>query len=270
VRLSGASNFRDVGGCQAGAGRSVVRARLYRAGRLDALTPNDVRILLGLGVRTVVDLRRPQELRKAPGALRGQRGVVHHEVDLGGSGRPTEREEVERATVLRALAHSRWPGTQRALSPASRARLLAWTLERETASRAACYFELLTARDAEVGRALALLSRPHALPAVVHCTAGKDRTGLVIALVLSLLGVEDADVVADFARSNEHVEAPADDLRPFVGVAPDAIGSVLVRLRATFGSVEGYARERAGLSQRQLAALREGLLVAAPTRSRAR
>jgi protein tyrosine/serine phosphatase len=105
---------------------------------------------------------------------------------------------------------------------------------------------------------------------VVHCVAGKDRTGLVCALTLSVLGVGDDDIVADYALSTEASERfhawlvqtmpeAADLPQPFLASPAEAMTLFLAELRVRHGSVEGYLRH-AGLTDAEFAALRAHLL----------
>jgi protein tyrosine/serine phosphatase len=107
-----------------------------------------------------------------------------------------------------------------------------------------------------IAEALALIADPGGGPVLVHCTAGKDRTGVVVALVLGLLGVADDDIVADYAlsetamqemvayfesRSEEAREALAPIRSAVIAASPETMRLFLEELRATYGSVEGYA-----------------------------
>ena len=105
---------------------------------------------------------------------------------------------------------------------------------------------------------------------VVHCVAGKDRTGIVCALTLAVLGVADADIAADYALSTEASErfsawvaATMPDAEephlPFLASPAEAMTLFLAELREGYGSVEGYLRH-AGVTDVQLDALRDHLL----------
>ena len=110
-----------------------------------------------------------------------------------------------------------------------------------------------------------------AAPVVVHCVAGKDRTGVVCALTLSLLGVSDADIAADYALSTEaserfriwiNTQLPTRDLptpQPYYSSPAEAMMFFLTELRRQHGSAEQYLLS-AGLTQPQITALRDHLL----------
>jgi protein-tyrosine phosphatase len=131
----------------------------------------------------------------------------------------------------------------------------------------------------ECGQAIAdavkVLAAASAVPALVHCSAGKDRTGIVVALVLAVLGVPDEVIAADYALSASYLDAgqtPAigqlqastglgtDLTKPLLSSPPELILEVLARVRQGAGSVNAYLLDR-GLSQADLARLRATLLV---------
>jgi protein-tyrosine phosphatase len=124
----------------------------------------------------------------------------------------------------------------------------------------------------ELRQALGLIASDGSGPLVFHCAAGKDRTGLMAALVLSLLGVGEEDVVADYALTGLATERLVADWqaanpgRPLewhgYGQAPaEAMRLLLAELTARYGSVRRYAGTRLGADEELVAALRERLLL---------
>jgi protein-tyrosine phosphatase len=126
-----------------------------------------------------------------------------------------------------------------------------------------------------VAEAVKVLAAADAFPALLHCSAGKDRTGIVVALVLAVLGVPDEVIEADYGLSASYLDAertPAighlqastglgDDLtKPLLSSPPELILKVLARVRQASGSVDAYLLDR-GLSPADLARLRSALLV---------
>lgn len=128
---------------------------------------------------------------------------------------------------------------------------------------AGTFFELYLAWLDHSGEAFAdavhALARPGALPALVHCTAGKDRTGVLVAMVLDLVGVGEKAIVADYMLSHERLSADSGDLQYRHVITEDLITGSLAHVRERFGSVEGYLLAH-GVSAEELASLREGLL----------
>ena len=125
------------------------------------------------------------------------------------------------------------------------------------------FFELYLAWLDHSGQSFAdavhALARPGALPALVHCTAGKDRTGVLMALVLDVLGVGDKAIVADYMASHERLSADPGDVIYQHVITEDLIIGSLAHVRERFGSVEGYLLAH-GVTGEELAALRAGLL----------
>ena len=136
------------------------------------------------------------------------------------------------------------------------------------------YLEMLTTAEYRLAEAFQLLALPGALPAVFHCAAGKDRTGILAGLVLSSLGVSDADVVADYALTAAAMERFMTWLeqanpewleqinsRPsaFMAAEPGAMAALLQLIRREHGSTREYLRGL-GVSSVVLATLEDELL----------
>jgi protein tyrosine/serine phosphatase len=191
INLEGLANLRDVGGLPTVDGGKITPGRLLRSDNLQTLTPSDIDQLLGLGLTDVVDLRSDYERElEGPGPLRT--GVRLHELSLfrewrGGVGeeKPDVRPEVLPEQALP------WVDLEPQVD-----------LDNPVAS---VYFSYLIDRPDSVLAALrAVAYAPGA--ALVHCAAGKDRTGTLVALALTAAGVEREAVVADYVASSERVE----------------------------------------------------------------
>jgi protein-tyrosine phosphatase len=238
VALSGVFNFRDLGGYAAADG--TIRWRtLFRADGLDKLTPDDVEVLRPFGLRTVVDLRMAHEIEQ-----RGRFPVDDYPVTF-------HNLSVMDATWDRELA--------RGLPPAE------FLHER--------YTEMLDAHGPRFADALGLLAAPGAMPAVFHCAAGKDRTGLLAMLVLGALGVGHDDIVEDYALTSTTMDAflanvaedPAFAERManvpqlFFAADPQAMSMLLHDIESAHGSVRGYVKAL-GVDDGALASLEAQLL----------
>ncbi|MGC4805279.1 tyrosine-protein phosphatase [Micromonospora sp. DT233] len=236
IPFSALFNFRDVGGYPTGDGATVARGRLYRSDSPHRIDGADRDAFVALGIRTVIDLRRPAEVAR-DGRVPELAGLTYRHIH------PEHRD---------------WSGAQ--YEPGD-------DLARFLADR---YAELVGTGAAGLAEAVGLIADSAAAPVVVHCVAGKDRTGVVCALTLSALGVDDADIAADYALSTEAsarfsawvAETYADAGQvpyPFLASPAEAMTLFLTELREGYGSVEGYLRH-AGVTDAQLAALREHLL----------
>ncbi|GAA0508515.1 protein-tyrosine-phosphatase [Paractinoplanes deccanensis] len=238
--FSATYNFRDVGGYRGLDGRSVRWRRLFRSDALHRLGEADASAFEALGVRTVIDLRRPHEIEKF-GRVSASHGLDYHNIVL----KHVDWEEVGHPGDV---VHERWLADR----------------------------YLNFAEDGRDGllESLRLIADPGRSPVIVHCMAGKDRTGTVCALTLALLGVSDEDITADYAlttsamapltayllrknpeavKGNEHMfDSP-----------PEAMQLFLDDLRALHGSVEGFVRD-IGLTGDEIASLREHMLEPTP------
>jgi protein-tyrosine phosphatase len=179
IELDGTSNTRDVGGLPTTDGRRTVSRRLIRSDNLQDLSPHDVRLLIeSYGVAAVADLRAEVEVR------------------VGGAG-PMTREQQVAVSQL-----SLFPS-----SPTGEPDVPPWE-RRPTTGRgfSGLYLGFLAERPDSVLAALRIIAHTEGA-AVVHCTAGKDRTGVVTALALADVGVERPAIVADYAASADRYDA---------------------------------------------------------------
>ena len=203
LELDGAVNVRDLGGLPAGDGRQVVPGRLLRGDDLNDLSPADVTLLVGqLGLTTVIDLRSPGEVRaRGPGPLTRGGLVRHRQHSLLPELGLTPAADAMTARVERAQA--RYPDD----------------------ARCGLYLGYLEERPAQVVSALRDIARASG-PVLVHCAAGKDRTGVVVALALSVAGVQRDAVIADYAATGERIDAIMERLRSSPTYAADLLGHV--------------------------------------------
>jgi protein-tyrosine phosphatase len=201
--LDGAANARDLGGLPTEAGGETAPGRLLRSDNLQGLTPGDVRLLVDdVGLRTVVDLRTDVEVElEGPGPLTREPLVdVRHLTLFPESG---GRTDVDADTVLPwqaggedARRGSALPDTPPGEAPEPGSRAIAF------------YLAYLRDRPDNVVAALRAIADSDGAT-IVHCAAGKDRTGVVVALALSVAGVPRDRIVADYV-------ATADRMRPLL------------------------------------------------------
>jgi len=245
--LEGAINFRDVGGYATTDGRRVRRGRVFRSGALHHLSAEDERRLTELGIRWVCDLRSQEEVTEEPDALPD--GVAYAHMPLDAVDNRLER--------LIALFINR---------------------RKFITMMPKMYVDTILERNAALyGRVLRHLADPSNLPAIIHCTAGKDRTGVAAALLLLLLGVPEETIVADYSQSNVYhahfmqygaraVQSlrrfgiRAEHLQPLLVADPRSIRAALAHIQARYGGIEGYLTRAAGLDSATLVALRAALL----------
>lgn len=254
LTLKGAFNFRDIGGLPTQNGRWMRRGLLFRSDELSHLTPEDVVALQALKLHLVCDLRTPNEVRRQPSRLDGL-------VEVRRLHLPIQPQEDDPTTweMFRYMTRN--------------ARALDFhTMVREY------YHKILFQRTAQVGQVFCLLSDPANLPALVHCTVGKDRTGLIAALVQLLVGVPHEVVVDDYLLTNQLYAPRArlftrlvrwmslfrvsnGQLRHLMEAHREYLEEALEQVYSTFGSVEAYLQVACQVPGDNLARLQE-LLVA--------
>lgn len=238
--FSATYNFRDVGGYTGLDGRTVRWRRLFRSDALHRLGEADTDAFAALGVRTVIDLRRPFEIERF-GRVAERYGLDYRNLVL----KHVDWEEVEHPEDV---VHERWLADR--------------------------YLNFAEDGRHAILESLRVIADPASAPVIVHCMAGKDRTGTVCALTLSLLGVSDEDIAADYALttaamarltaylSEKHPEAVEGNQHMFDSPA-GAMLMFLADLRALHGSVEGYVTE-IGLTGDEIASMRAHLLTDVP------
>ena len=220
---AGAFNVRDLGGLRTIAGDSLRRGVAYRADGLHRLPTEEIERLASLGVRTVVDLRTAGEIEIAASMAADDIAVVHLPVlrdvwsheDFGGDAAPSDA--------------------------------VSFLVDR--------YLEMLEEGAEAIAAIFGLLAEDGARPLAFHCSAGKDRTGVIAALLLSSLGVADDDIAEDYttsaaamdklvewirAQRPEAADAMAKQPAVFLTCPPEAMHVFLARLRERWGSVPAY------------------------------
>ena len=245
--LEGAPNFRDLGGYETRDGRRVRTGQLFRSGVLSDITDADVAMLESLGIATVVDLRSPDEIAARPNRLpRGAMTVEIPVVDVSMS--PT------RITAKLEAGDTDGIGAEMLLTGN---RVFARELHEVFA------------------RVLHLAMDAAHRPMVFHCTAGKDRTGFVSAIVLLALDVPRETVVDDYLHSNTRLAerhsqvlaqagarlADLEPLRALLDVRREYLEAGLEAIDADYGSVDAYLRDGLGVTDDERARFMGELLV---------
>jgi protein tyrosine/serine phosphatase len=239
-RFDALDNFRDYGDYGTAAGRRLVGGRLFRSAHQARVSDADLERLAALGIGTVVDLRRPSERRdqpsRRPAAFAGT--VIESDHDDGG--------EAPHLTFLKTAD----------LTPDSGRRFMTDTYRRLPFEPA--HLDLFSRYFRALGEADA--------PVLIHCAAGKDRTGLLAALTHQMLGVHRDDMIEDYLLTNTAVDlegrAPGiarqlqartgravshDAVVAFLGVEPVYLETALDEIAARHGSIDGYLEQALGV-----------------------
>jgi protein-tyrosine phosphatase len=236
IELEGCHNFRDLGGYPAQDGKRVRWRMLFRSDGLHLLSTADVtRLQNEIGLGHMVDLRSSGELRIDGVGPLADASVEHHHVPLF-DGEMLERREIEPITL---------------------------------ADR---YFLMAEFAKEPIARVLTTLAGAEK-PAVYHCAAGKDRTGVISAVLLGVLGVRDEVIVADYAATQQNLDAIIERLMSSEGyqemlsalpedtlhAEPATMISLLERVRERYGSMREYALS-IGVSEADVARIEDRLL----------
>lgn len=249
--LEGAPNFRDFGGYPTQDGGRVKRGTLFRSSSMSRLTDADRNHVIALGIKAVCDLRTEAEVRRHPVAWDelGDANVYY-------SSKANTKKLLGTLMAMGDVGEARW---RQGLGEFYD-RLVEIYSEEYTA-----YFSMLDEGD---------------YPVLVNCSAGKDRTGLACAITLTLLQVPLEHVVQDYMESNrrlkdnpaflemlsQHVSEDFKRLPDYakdvlLGVDADALSAALNNLKKKYGSVEGYAEQKLGLSAERLQKIRDHLVI---------
>lgn len=253
-RLDGAPNFRDLGGYATRSGGRVRHGRLFRSQSLAALTDTDTERLQQIGIRLICDLRSDGERMRAPNRLprqySGERLEIGIDIDLQAKENP----------YLAAVATDPTPASARQ-------------------AMHGIYSRLPDAFSTLWPHLIGALLERRQLPALIHCSVGKDRTGFACAMLLLAVDVPREEVYRDYLRTAEHYPAgpaarhllatssatniqtlPLEAMLPFFAVEPDYLDAAFTSIEHHHGSVENYLQNVAGLDRAQRRRLRELLV----------
>lgn len=239
LEIQGAHNVRDLGGYRTRDGGRTRWGRFLRADTLHLLTPGAQTLLLDYGVGTVIDLRQTNETQAWPDVFARSPLVQYHHLNMIGD------EEAENEPL---------PGE------AERSRQVAHV-----------YCGWLDKCQVAVGNILGTLANGGDQATLYHCAAGKDRTGVISALLLRLAGVSEQTIAADYGLTARYLVEPfltspeaVPEIRTWADYQrahcpPEAMLLVLDHLERNYGGVEGYLRT-VGLSGDQIGLLRHALV----------
>lgn len=247
VLVEGGRNFRDVGGYRTADGGTVRWGVLYRSGSMGRLTPAGQQTVAALHPAGIIDLRSSTERASDTPWVAAMPGYFARSYDLS------------LGDLGRALSG---PGGR---DPEAVKAMLQHSYRQLPKEQAVSYRELFARLVA--GKR----------PLIVNCTAGKDRTGVASALVLSALGVPYETVRQDYLLSNGApgmtglasalpgalASLPPEIARLLMGVDGSYLDATFAAIREQYGSVEGYLSRELGVGPKQLAALRHNMLVRA-------
>ena len=241
LEIPGSYNIRDLGGYETRDGNRTRWGRLLRADSLHRLDAAAQEALLDYGLRTVIDLRKSAELQNLGHPFMRSDRVTWYHQNMVGDDPWREGESITRPEGIAEIKRR-------------------------------SYSLILDKRGPQVRETLSLLALPDSLPALFHCSAGTDRTGMIAALVLGIAGVPREVIGRDYSLSGRFLLARYLDDNPEIPAGeiswqeyqartcpPEVMLGVLEDLDERHGGVEGYARA-IGLGDPQIEALREAVV----------
>jgi|AZII01.1.fsa_nt_gi protein-tyrosine phosphatase len=257
MELDGATNFRDIGNYQTIDGKTVKPGIIYRSAKLSELSDNDLKTVAALNIQTIADLRTTQERTQEPDRWVSDApvNIIKTEYDFGDIIAKHFKPDLtgDQAEAMMANLYRTMPDQQQHN-----------------------YSEMFRALAHDDGALL------------IHCSAGKDRTGIASALVLTALGVPEETVMKDYLKSREFIKAiqqqshsakkeqgaekstdqsmelfkklSPEAINAFMDVRPVYLHAAFAAMKEKYGSVEGYITEGLGISKADLIAMRARLL----------
>jgi len=245
--LKSVLNFRDIGGISAPRGKKLREGIIFRSANPDRISRMDIEKIRSLNIRTIIDLRAGHELNNRSISVDCTEKLV-----LPLDFTQTTRERLKPAIYKK--------DAEAAITEISNA----------------IYLEILDASAPVFRQVMEVLASPDRCPVLIHCQAGKDRTGIIIALVLLSLGVERKLIINDFMKSNDALLPffkkyllirkiltfgffPYRNMLFVIMVKQRNIESILDRIEYHYGGIEAYLRY-AGFDASRLAEVRNSLL----------
>lgn len=241
MSVEGALNFREVAGLPAEGGRRIAAGRLYRSDTIQFLTPADVEWLVtDVGLRSIIDLRLDYELKVEGFGLPGETAVVHHHLPFRVDG----TQKSGHATPILQADDPMVPH----------------------------YLGYLSTMPESATGIIRVLADTDRVPTLIHCAAGKDRTGVAVAIALSVAGVSQDDIAEEYGRNPERIPLVMEQLRAMESYGdsidrlppqahltdPDYMRRFLAAVDEMYGGVVSYLQEH-GVSDDELQRVRDAL-----------
>jgi len=240
IELDGTTNTRDIGGYLARDQRAVRNGQIIRSEKLSRLTAEDFRALEELGVKTVIDLRTEEEREDAPTVWLGENPPAFHHFPIG------DADSGWYAAQSRMIARNRFTPAQ--------------SLEH----MAAGYRMIADEGVASYRGLMELVLDESNWPILIHCSAGKDRTGVATAVILEAIGVDRSVIMDEYLLTNEIGRSAekaelmeresakvssrrrgpsAEAWYPIVGVRPEMLEAFYARVDERYGSMDAFLSE---------------------------
>ena len=246
LNLDGSYNIRDIGGYSNPNGQQTKWNRFYRSGTMHQLTSKSQDKILESGIRTIIDLRTPKETKSTPNVFANSSELQFNHIDMiGDADSPEANAPSEPAAVI-------LEGPEKIM---------------------VSYTSILENSKSQIHDILTLISDPTALPLIYHCQGGKDRTGLVTAMILGIVGVSTHVIADDYALTAHYLldryfkefAKPDESSTNFTWrnyqekyCPPKVMSLVLDYMNSSYGSVEGYIKST-GITDSKIQLIRNNI-----------
>ncbi len=247
LSLRSVLNFRDIGGIAISGGKQFRKKLIFRSANPDNINRGDISRLHGLGIRTIIDLRAPDESKNKRKKIDGIE-TISLPLDF------------ERVTRERLIPYFYRKNSHEIIADISNS----------------IYLEILDATVPLFRQLVEIILSPERIPVLIHCQAGKDRTGIICSLIHMSAGTGREEIIHDFMLSNEALIPyyrrklmkrkiltlgffPADRVLYAITVRQRNIESVMDRVEFYYGGIEGYL-DHSGINMAQLDKLKERLV----------
>lgn len=253
IKFDGIYNFRDIGGFITNEGRVMKKGILYRSDELSRLTVKDIDVFNQLKIKLICDLRTDQERKSKPSKFLSEQPIEVMNISIQDKSQEFTRFEFFKFLVSKSNS-----------------------INFETIMKD-MYYNMAFVNNSKINEVITLLSKENHLPALIHCTGGKDRTGFISALIQLMVGVPYHNVIEEYLYSNHLIEpkmkkaekmirwmslfqASSERIKPLLEVRREYLDDIYNEIIKRYGDIETYLCEGCSIKQENLSNLKNILL----------
>lgn len=253
LQFDGVFNFRDIGGLKTKDGNFVKTGLLFRSGELSQLTEKGLNSLKQLNIKTVIDLRTPNECKSKPDRIPAAADINIVNVPFCYNKKDLNNQEFF-ALLLRKSKDLDFEALIKNI-----------------------YYDIVFECTSQIKDTISLISDKNNLPALIHCTGGKDRTGTISAIIQLLAGVPEETVMEDYLASNGFIEQrmkrtlkfirwmslfriSPERIKPMLIVRRDYLEDILIEIMNRYNTIEDYLDRLCFVQEESITKLKQILL----------